>query len=332
MAEIVGLTVNTKTKQLQLIGALGVGKLQEKTVAATEKEQVITADYNYYGLKSVTVEAVPVRQNAELFGVFDDPEYIVQGETLTDIADAIREKRKSTAIFTPLQMPDEIRGISGAEDMPNAEDAHFGTVDAEKEYGVYSFSETYTGKSGSYELGNTFTANDNFAVSGFRYRARIVGGDHKITLWDSETQNGIATAIFNVSDSEVDQWKEVMLPSPVNVESWKTYIIGVHRVESSLLYYTVQKSECAINPKITLGRSQRASEKDVFPTIAMFDSSAEIVAIDIIIDDTLTESVVTEYKIQKETLDKLSDAVKAQTGKVGMLSPDEMIAALTTTG
>ena len=66
MAEIVEVKVNTKTKQLQLIGALGVGKLQEKTVAATEKEQVITADYNYYGLKSVTVEAIEVLPVAEM--------------------------------------------------------------------------------------------------------------------------------------------------------------------------------------------------------------------------------------------------------------------------
>ena len=66
MAEIVEVKVNTKTKQLQLIGALGVGKLQEKTVAATGSEQVITADYNYYGLKSVTVEPIVVYPNAEL--------------------------------------------------------------------------------------------------------------------------------------------------------------------------------------------------------------------------------------------------------------------------
>lgn len=39
--------------------------------------------------------------------------YIIDSETLSDIADAIRAKTSKTATMTPLEMPDEIESISG---------------------------------------------------------------------------------------------------------------------------------------------------------------------------------------------------------------------------
>lgn len=39
--------------------------------------------------------------------------YVIDSETLTDIADAIREKTGKSALMTPLEMPGEVRSISG---------------------------------------------------------------------------------------------------------------------------------------------------------------------------------------------------------------------------
>lgn len=39
--------------------------------------------------------------------------YVIDGETITDIADAIRAKTGDSASMTPLEMPDEIASISG---------------------------------------------------------------------------------------------------------------------------------------------------------------------------------------------------------------------------
>lgn len=37
------------------------------------------------------------------------PDYIIKGETLTDIADAVREMNGESAEYTPAEMPDAIR-------------------------------------------------------------------------------------------------------------------------------------------------------------------------------------------------------------------------------
>lgn len=47
--------------------------------------------------------------------------YVIQEQTLTDIADAIREKTGKTDAMTPLQMPDEILSIQGGDSEWDAE-------------------------------------------------------------------------------------------------------------------------------------------------------------------------------------------------------------------
>lgn len=47
--------------------------------------------------------------------------YVIQDQTLTDIADAIREKTGKTDAMTPLQMPDEILSIQGGDSEWDAE-------------------------------------------------------------------------------------------------------------------------------------------------------------------------------------------------------------------
>lgn len=54
--------------------------------------------------------------------------YVIQDQTLTDIADAIREKTGKTDAMTPLQMPDEILSIQGGDSEWDAEPPYDGNM------------------------------------------------------------------------------------------------------------------------------------------------------------------------------------------------------------
>lgn len=86
MAYIVELQTNKNTKKLQLMGANGIGNLQRKTIAPKMVEQIVVQDEEYYGLKEVTVEAIP-KIPACVASVFEDTEIVCK--TGVEIAAAV---------------------------------------------------------------------------------------------------------------------------------------------------------------------------------------------------------------------------------------------------
>lgn len=331
MAEIVGLTVNSKTKQLQLIGALGVGKLQEKTVEANEKEQVISPDYGYYGLKSVTVEALEILPKAEYeyFGGGNvSEEYTIRGETLDNIANSIQAKKETTAIFTPDQMAKEIESIVVGDELPNAEEVSFGTSVVNE----HSITETGTistnsNRSDRSNRAHKFLVNETIGFVGFRCRFESAGGwPYVLQLWDVESDTKITEVSYTPSATAT--WYDIPLETPINLLAGKEYVI----VQQAPVFkaYWASRPNMTFNAKITDLGTDYNDTADSPPSAFSGFSTGKYYwgMVMFIIGKAVTESDTTEYKIQKDTMNGIADEVARITGTAGTLTPAQIITAL----
>lgn len=244
-------------------------------------------------------------------------EYIIQGKTLTEIADAIRAKKETTAIFTPEQMAAEIESIVVGDDLPNAEEATFGTVDG-YETGILSYGTLASDGSSTMTYGNKFTVVKSFAVYGLRTMCSSKGNSEAtLELWDVETSEVLGSV--TVTPTGTEEWNNYQFAQPINLVAGKTYMVsrrGLHMAKSS-------KTSCTFNEKIG-SYSGFYSYSSTMPTQA--DSG--IFMVDVLIGQPITESVTTEYKIQLDTLTNIADEVKRITGATGTLSPAQIVTAL----
>ena len=249
-------------------------------------------------------------------------EYKIQSETLTAIADAIRAKKATTAIFSPAQMAVEIEGIViDCDDLQNAEDVSFGTVNGDYEYGIsVAKSDTTWLLYGTIYHGYQFTANQSFGVYGFRFcpNANKVPATHTFYLYDVTSGEMLATLSNNVSTA--GSWLEFLLTSPVNLKAGNSYMVYAHNNNSGT---TLIKSKHTYNTKITYTRTMNSEANPPVDEDTTYYS-----AIDIIIGPLLTESVTAEYIIQTDTITSIADEVKRITGASGTLSLEQIITAL----
>lgn len=117
---------------------------------------------------------------------------------MTGIADAIRAKKDTTAVLTPAQMAVEINGIVTGDNLPNAEDAYFGTTSS-VETGYTTSQEFKSSNAISNNISYTSTHGYKFSVNapisfvGFRFLNGDKGSSSTVfTLWDAETNQEIA--------------------------------------------------------------------------------------------------------------------------------------------
>lgn len=253
-------------------------------------------------------------------------EYKIQGETLTAIADAIRAKKDTTAIFTPGQMAMEIEEIVTGDNLPNAEDAFFGWKSDAVECGMNPDTSTSGfypyGLSAAWTVGYLFKPNRDIAVTGFRVTT-YNNNNNTVSLWDYDT--GEVLASCSITTVGVPTWIEKQIDSPVNLLAGKQYIVGyyashIHYFQTNNKFSTFTQS---VNPKITMVNGARNTSGHAMPTEFRNDT---VGCVDIMITDTITEPVTTEYKIQTETMNDLADVIREKAGVEETISPAQMIA------
>lgn len=241
----------------------------------------------------------------------------IRKSLLTGIADAIRAKKDTTAIFTPEQMAVEIEGIVTGDDLPNAEDVSFGTVGVTTEYGMTANTGTTYAKPGDNTMGWEFQLNEAIVVYGFRYRIAGSKIEHNLMLWDAD---GTLLASATSTPKDFNSWTEVMLDEPVLLLAG-TYTVAAYTSGNPM----VKSNFVTFNDKIKNARSMYLASSYGKPTT--YDENYTAV-VDIIFGPPQTESTVNEYKIQTDTMTQIADEVKRITGATATLSPAQMLTAL----
>ena len=245
-------------------------------------------------------------------------QYIIQEESLVAIADAIREKKQTTALFSPEQMAAEIASLAMGNDLPNAEEATFGTVDG-YETGILSYGTLTSDGSSTMTYGNKFTVVESFAVYGLRTMCSSKGNSEAtLELWDVETSEVLGSV--TVTPTGTEEWNNYQFAQPINLVAGKTYMVsrrGLHMAKSP------SKTSCTFNEKIC-SYSGFYSYSSTMPTRA----DGSIFMVDILIGQIATESAPTEYKIQGDTMISIADEVRRIGGVSSQISIDSMIAIL----
>ena len=252
----------------------------------------------------------------------EDILYSVHGSSLTAIADAIRAKKETTALFSPEQMAAEIESLAMGNDLPNAEDAFFGTVSDEEyeaEYGLIYNSSVFAYSSKIYG-GYKFTPNASFSLNGFRIKDTSAKNQTPLALWD---ENGKKIAEVKVN-SVKNAWTEGLLDEPINVFAGKTYTVSANWVNGR-----VAASSITANDKITVieGVCDAYTSMDI-DTPPTTTSTYFWGLVDIIIGKPIIGSTPNEYKVQTDTMTSIADEIKRIAGATSTLSPAQIITAL----
>lgn len=243
----------------------------------------------------------------------------IRKSLLTGIADAIRAKKVTTALFSPEQMAAEIDGIVVGDNLPEAENYSFGKLTAYEEM-VARFSSVSNSTSYGWTSGYKFTVNNDFAI----YGCKVYGGCGSIRIWDDADRSAVFTQAVNTN---IASWETVMFSTPVNLFAGKTYMIT--RSPYSNGYGGAFKYP-ALNSKVTqVGRGfYGGSTIDTYPTSDAYYQNGMAGAIIPLIGPVITESEIEEYKIQTTTLTDIADEVKRVTGKGSTLTPAQIITVL----
>ena len=241
--------------------------------------------------------------------------YRISGERLTAIADAIREKKQTTALFSPEQMAAEIKSLAMGNDLQNAEDYTFGSASG-YEHGITS--GTIARNESNLHCGRKFTANVAISFMGFRFYSIVTDKDFVLTLWDAETQEVLEQ--MTVKTTVTEEWVDYVLTEPRNLTPGKTYMIGFYAYKYSV--FDLSTVEC--NGKITVIGNCYAYSASGYPKT----SSADYACFDMLIGDPLGESVAKEYKIQTETMNHIADEIRRIGGVTGKISTAQMLTLL----
>lgn len=248
-------------------------------------------------------------------------EYLIQGETLTAIADAIRGKKDTTGIFTPEQMAAEIEGIVVGDDLPNAEEAYFGTGDESNGERLIEWTEDNgCNQWGKGTIGWEFTVNETFGVVGFRGKVAQAG---TYTFKIREQYEESAVAELQVNFEETYTWCEFKLPNTVDLLSGKTFAFTLY---GNTMPYVGTGTSYTMNSKVTENNKVRVSGADAYPTTTIQVRPT----INMLIGSPITESTPNEYKIQTQTLSDIADEIRRIGGVTGNLSTAQMLTLLKT--
>lgn len=244
-------------------------------------------------------------------------QYIIQEESLTAIADAVRQVSGTTGGLTPSQMIEILNGIESGGALTAAEASTFGEVDAEYEYGILErvagnkWNSTYTG-------GYEFIPTEDISVVGIYVWA------YETSTYDVEA--GIYDADGNLlascSMAHSTEGTQALFNSPVNLIAGKNYTVAA--CVRKLQYGFV--SGMTINPKITYVCGRNISGLELtYPTNT--NTSVIYGIADIIIGEPETPAP-NQYKVQLETMNDIANEVIRITGATAKMTTAQMITAL----
>ena len=325
MAEIVGLTVNSKTKQLQLIGALGVGKLQEKTVEANEKEQVISPDYGYYGLKSVTVGAVEVLPNAK-YSKFSGDEtggkYVIEDETITPLINQVQRIAESEDSMTFDEATEALLNVVPGGGLPDAESGTFGNDDASSQLG-FSINEGrgVEAKNLGYSnyVATTWKISEALSIMGVRVFMAYARSNRSIYLWNASGE--LIGQIDGISVQK-NGYTDCYFSNPINIGIGEEFTFSL----TNETYSTrIPKSSISMNSKVTFVQSNVDNSN---PPTGGADTSYVYGVFCPIIGTASTVELPDEYQIARSTLDDIANEVKRITGTTGKITIDTILTTL----
>ena len=280
-----------------------------RTVDFGTTEQTVSNDFYTW------LTANAVQQSSDQSEPTTDILYTVNGSSLTAVANAIRAKKETTAVFTLEQMAVEIEGIVTGDSLPNAEDYAFGTLEVAQSNAITTTAPTITSNSGvTYTYGWSFEIVTHIALLGFRGYSRDYAKSRKMSMWD-ESGELLATATLTTKKGA---WVSVLLDTPVLLKPGK-YTIGGYGASTQLTKIANLSFDSRIlypTALVYAGDAMPTDSNTLFPTSDFIFQNAEM------------ESSVTEYKIQNETLTDIADEVRRISGATGVLTTDQILTLL----
>lgn len=237
--------------------------------------------------------------------------YIIKTETLKAFAD---EARRLSGVTDELSTTEMMDVFSGVKILPNAEEASFGT----KAYEYSIVSITGMKRYGyTRTKGYSFIANENICVVGLSAIVYI-RTNLTLKLWDVETQSVLASLPIATVDGE---WVDGMLGEPVILQAGKKYML----TSFGSYYNYVTSNNVVFSDKITYEAGWSA-DVDTYPTV---QGIYELYGLRLVIGSASdSDSDITEYKIQKDTMTGIADEVKRITGGSDQLTTAQILTAL----
>ena len=246
--------------------------------------------------------------------------YTVNGSSLTAVANAIRAKKETMAVFTLEQMAAEIEGIVVGDDLPNAEEASFG-VEGDKAYGILTMGTPSQVSISAHRIyGLKYTAMGALSILGLRlYPANTQ--NNTLRLWDANKQLVKKITVT----SKVSAWNEYYFDAPINIDIGESFTIGT---TFDAYQYYVPVSECTVNHKLTYETCYFATvDSDAYPSQMDAGNTNFFGIIDVIIGSLQAERPDT-YQVNITTMDYIAEEVQRITGATEMLTPAQIIAKL----
>ena len=253
--------------------------------------------------------------------VFAPDEFAIKKTTLTAMADAVREKKGSTAVFTPEQMADEVRGIVTSDNLPNAEESVFGAVATTVENGVRTWG-TATAYWSSYTyrtFGWVFLVKEDFDIVGLRH-GHYRTGNYILSLWDMD-----GNLLRQETTSDIRQngvWVECHFDTPVAAKAGEKYFVSIYSQyrDQSLLDTTV------FDPRIEFVE-MRTATGNAFPEEAFVASPIVVEWVDILTAPSQPE-LPSEFKVGLRTMDDIAEEVQRISETETKMTTAQIITAL----
>lgn len=254
-------------------------------------------------------------------------EYLIQGETLTGIADQVRRISGVDGELTPEQMTTNLLNVTPFGEYPKAEEAEFGAENASEEYGIQAATQ-YSYLPSKYVFGWKFKAKEAISILGLRFWDNFGGGyQYTMKLWNSA---GEAVAGVQFAAEATRTWSQIeYFDTPVNIAIGETYTVSIHltSIWESIAGSYGAKSEMTFNSKITFVESVKNTVKldTGFPGATY--SSTYVPLVDIIIGEVAAE-LPNDYQIARTTMDDIAEEVQRITGTTEKMTTAQIITAL----